>query len=346
MQGTISFHPIRVDIFDRLIEPLVAGETVNPEEYLETALAHRETSWRARTVIAALEQILEEAKPPPPPSEGTMWEKVKARLEVFDHKVDPLARRVMTHVDPDLHLRGRPFFITEGSANRVATVIEDYLDAADGQAAELLALEQLSRLDATLGKQVEPDDSQQISPKMSCRADLLSSLKSIHSIAEAARRGEKWSNGAQDPESAINVLIRELPYRAMFIHSRAVPFWIAEDVDGLETVCRSAGVSPPDVLVSARPLFVRSCDAFPDLGESLHVELEQPCDVGAFVAPGDMPELVDFLTTQGGHIIQVASRHGVGNVCENVLRKIKECAAYACRHRMGYLEASGIPPLP
>ena len=47
MKGTISFHPVRMEIFDRLIEPLVAGETVNPEEYLEAALAHRETSWRA-----------------------------------------------------------------------------------------------------------------------------------------------------------------------------------------------------------------------------------------------------------------------------------------------------------
>jgi len=346
MKGTISFHPVRVEIFDRLIEPLVAGETVNPEEYLETARGHRETSWRARTVISALEQILEEAKPPPPPSEGTMWEKLRARLEVFDHKVDPLARRVMSQVDPDLHLRGRPFFITEGSANRVVTVIDDYLDASDGQSAELLALEQLSRLDAALGKQVEPDDSRPLSPNMSFRADLLNSLKSIHALGEAARRGEKWSNGAQDPESAINVLIRELPYRAMQVHSRAVPYWIADDVDGLETVCRSAEVAAPEVLVSARPLFVRSCDLFPDLGESFHVELEQPCDVGAFVAPGDVPELVDFLTTQGGHIIQVASRHGVGDVCENVLRKIKECAAYACRHRMGYLEVSGICPEP
>jgi hypothetical protein len=345
MEGTISFHPVRVDWFDRLIEPLIGGETVNPEVFLEAALRFRGNASHASTVKLALESILDEVAPPPPPADGTFWEKLKARLEMFDHKVGPLARLAERCVEPELHLRGRPFFITEGSATRVAEVVDDYLDASDGPSVEALVREQLIKLARDLGEQVELDEAHGLDSNMTYRADLLRALTQLSELAQAARRGERWSSSAQTREPAMDVLLRELPYRAVHLHSRAVPFWIAENVDGLETVCGAAGVAPPAVLVSARQLFARTCDEFSDLGESMHGELEQAHGVGAYVAPGDVAELVDFLASQGGRIIQAATRHGVGGVCENVLRKIRECAAYAQRHEMGYLEASGIRPV-
>lgn len=342
MQGTISFHPIRVDVFERLIEPLVGGDKANPEHYLDAALNVRHATWHAHAISAALERVLEELKPPPLPSAGTPWEKIRARLERFDHKVRPLARLASRLVEPALHLRGRPFFITEGSVQRVADVVDDYLAARDAPSIESLAREQLIRLDRELGKQVVSEEAPPLSPDMSYRAELLRSLQELHDLARAARSGTSWGPALDVRKPAIEVLVRELPYRALWFHSRVVPFWIAEDVDGLETVCRSAGILPPPCLVSARSLFPRACTEFPALGEALHVELDSARDIGAFVAPRQVPELMDFLTLQGGRIIQVATRHGAGDVCQSVLRKIKECAAYAARHEMGYLEASGI----
>ncbi len=345
MQGTISFHPIRVDVFERLIEPLVGGEKVNPEDYLDAALGLRQATWHAQGISAALERVLKEMKPPPLPSAGTAWEKIRARLERFDHKVDPLARLASRLVEPDLHLRGRPFFITEGSVQRVADVVDDYLAAGDGPAVESLAREQLIRLDRELGKQLVSEEVPPLPPAMSYRSELLRSLQELHDLARAARRGTSWGAALDVREPALGVLVRELPHRALWFHSRVVPFWTAENVDGLETVCRAAGVLPPPCLLSARSLFARTCGEFPALGDALHVELDSDRDLGAFVAPRDVPELLDFLTLQGGRIIQVATRHGAGDVCASVLRKIKECAAYAARHEMGYLEASGIGPL-
>ena len=40
-----------------------------------------------------------------------------------------------------------------------------------------------------------------------------------------------------------------------------------------------------------------------------------------------------------------AGRAGEAEACTTLLRKIRECARYAESHGMGYLEASGIPPL-
>jgi hypothetical protein len=116
-------------------------------------------------------------------------------------------------------------------------------------------------------------------------------------------------------------------------------------VDGLETVCRAAGVEPPGSLVPAWRLFPRSGEEFPALREALGFELRKKRDVGAFVPPEEVPELLAFLNAEGSRIIQVATQHGEGGTCATLLRKIRECANYAEQRGMGYLEAAGIRPV-
>ncbi len=99
------------------------------------------------------------------------------------------------------------------------------------------------------------------------------------------------------------------------------------------------------MLVPAFRLFGDACDAFPQLRESLHTELREDRDVGAFVAPGDVSTLLDFLNREGSRIIRAATQAGVGETCTVLLRKIRECLRYADNHGMGYLEASGVPAL-
>lgn len=344
MQGTISFHPIDLKLFEGVILPLVAGDKINPDPYLDAAARLRTVSVQARTWAQTLEQILEEAQPPPLPTEGTLWGKVRARLERFDHQPSALARLVAVNIDPDLHLRGRPFLITEGSAEHVASLVDDYLNAPGGSVVEALALEQLIRLDPELGRQIRPGEPPEPFSPMAYRSDLLGSLKELFELAQAARKGDGWGKGGAPRRPAAEALVSELAWRALSIHSRAVPFWIAMEVDGLETVCRAAEVSPPRFVMSARPLFAQAIDEFPQLGEALHAELQGPQDVAAYVAPPDVPELLSFLNTEGSRIIQAATRHGEGNACATLLRKIRECAAYAAKHGMGYVEASGIEP--
>jgi len=128
------------------------------------------------------------------------------------------------------------------------------------------------------------------------------------------------------------------------MHARVTPFWLARDVDGLETICRAAGVRAPDCLSPAWRVFAEACEAFPALKESLGLELKRSQDVGAFVAPNEIASLLQFLSDHGAKIIGAATRGGEGAMATSLLRKIKECATYAQRHNLGYLEASGILP--
>jgi hypothetical protein len=342
VRGTLSIHPVDVNFFDSLIQPLVSGQKVNPEEFVQAALRVRAAAEITARYVRALEVLLEGVAPPPPITEGRLWDRVRSRLERFDHRPDPTSVRVARAVDPELHLRGRPFFITEGSSDRVATFVDEYRNAKSESEVEGLALEQLVRLDPQLGRAVKPDEGGESVSKLSYRSDVLRCLKDIHDLARAAAAGDTWAAPGQRRRTALEALASELPWRAVRLHSLAVPFWIAHNVDGLETICRAAGVAAPDVLVPAWRLFGEACERFPSLRERLGCEVRQARDVGAFVSPADVPRLLSFLNAEGARIIQIATRHGEGPACATLLRKIRECASYAASHSMGYLEASGI----
>ena len=335
MRGIVSFHALDLELFDRLIGPLMVGEKVNPDEYLDAALRVRRAEWHAKRHKRALAGLLASLEPPPPP-EGTMWQKLRTRLERLDHKADPTALVVAQKVDPDLHLLGRPFLIFEGSAERVSAVVDEFAQAAGDSALDALVLEQLLRLDARLGPQLAPVELNDPTAPLTLRNELLEQLKAIHG---AARRARGDLAGA-----ASGAELARLALLAVEAHARAMPFWIGRDVDGLEALCEAAGIEPPGILAPAWRPFATAIDKLPAMRDALGVSLQGPRAVGAFVAPDDVSELLAFLNAEGSRIIQAATRAGEGATCTTLLKKIRECAHHAKRHGRGYLEASGVLP--
>lgn len=344
MRGTVSFHPVATAFFDDLLQPLVAGRKVNPEAYLDQAIRIQSAAWSCAPYLRSLEQHLDLLPPPPVPTEGKLWERVRARLELLDYRPHPTSVLVARHIERDLHLRGRPFLITEGSADRVTATVDEYCDTAVNAETQALALAQLARLNPELRSKIEPEPMRSAAA-LTLRRGLLDELKGLYDLAQAARNGDKWSVAGGLREPAAGVLERELPWRALVLQSRALPFWIADDVDGLETVCNAAGVPVPACITPAYRLFGDLDEACPGLARSLGTELTGERGIGAWVAPGDMSELLEFLNRCGSAIIKAASGTGNGVACATLLRKIRECAKYAETHDLGYLEASGVPPL-
>ena len=79
--------------------------------------------------------------------------------------------------------------------------------------------------------------------------------------------------------------------------------------------------------------------------KQLGVDVADERSVGAYVAPRDVPVLLDFLNENGARMIQAAARHDVGSTCKTLLRKIRECVSFASRAGVGYIEAGGILPV-
>jgi hypothetical protein len=342
MRGVISFHPIDPGFFETLVEPLLRGEKANPEVFLDAARRMRRASWLTLRYKLALARLLEEIEPPPAPEGSNLWDRVRTRLERFDYRVPQLALAAKSTIDPDLHLHGRPFLVTEGSPDRVAEIVAEYAGTAGDAALTSLVLDQLKRLDAALARGVEPAPLDEPSLDSAYRNALLDSLRKIHDWGQAERDRR---SGRRIAFRAHADLADELPWQIVYLHSRAVPFWVARDVDGLGTICEAAGVEPPAGLASAADLFAGVCAELPEVGERLRGQMRGPCDLGAHVPPRHVPEVLAFLVEHGGRMIQVATRQGQGPLCTRVLRKIRECLRFADRHGIGYLEASGIHPL-
>jgi len=344
MKGYVSFHPIDLAFFDGFIAPLVAGQKVNPDAFLQQASILRRNGWVARRFAIAVEQLAALSRPPDADPAASRWQRLRTNLEKIDYRPDELALKAAQGFDADLHLEGRPFFIAEGSAEKVAVAVEAYTAADSEAAVEKIVREQLSRLDAKLGRDVEPAEIAELSSELTYRSDVLRLLTKLHELARFAREGRNFAADDVAPRPAAQALPEELPWRALAMHARATPFWIARDVDGLETICRAAGVRAPDCLAPAWRVYAEACDAFPALRDALGLELVRPRDVGAFVAPGEIDQLLQFLAEHGARIISAAARGGEGPMATALLRKIKECAVYAQRRGFGYLEASGLLP--
>jgi len=345
MRGVISFHPVDPDFFDSTIEPLVMGEKVDPGAFLTASLRHLVASWEAARYKQTLDLLLSQVEPPPPPADGTLWDKVRTRLERFDYKPSRLIQLVGARIEPELHLAGRPYLITEGSPESVAAAIERFMQVEQDTSARSLIIEQLVRLDPEIAEEIEPDDFDEPPAPGNYRADLLDELKLIYDLAHAARDGQSWGAADGRREPARDVLSKELPWRAVHLHSRAVPFWIAEDTDGLDGICRASGVQSPDFLVPAWRLFARCCEEYPEIRKRIGVKVSDDRSLGAYVAPGDVSELLIFLNENGSRMIRVAARNGGAAACKTLLRKIRECACFAGRAGVGFVEAAGIFPI-
>lgn len=343
MKGVLSFHPVDVGLFDGLFASLLGGGRVNPESFLEDAIRTRRTWAQSRRYQRSLEQVIADPEPAVRQGEG-LWQSLRGRVEELTRRPDEVTSLARSVVEAELHLEGRPFFISEGSAETVADMVDAYRGAASAEQADAIGREQLVRLSPELAKCLALTEPDELSADYGYRSDLLADLKDLYDIGNAARQGGSWGRADGPRRPAVEVLTREVPWLVLRLHSRVAPFWIARDVDGLETVGRAAEVDTPEFLVPAWRLLSGSCEEFPALRESLGVEIAGPRSVGAFVAPGDMQALLDFLTSDGARIIQVATRHGEGPACRTLLRKIRECVTYAARHGFGYLEASGLMP--
>lgn len=342
MKGTVSFHPLDLSIFDDLLSPLLSGKKVNPEKFVSDAIRIRRNAWQARRYPRALETALSTAEPPPADPNAGLWQGLRARMERYDYRPSEITKRALAAVEPDLHLHGRPFFVAEGTPERVAEAVDAFAEAPSVEAVDGVAKAQLAKLDPVLAKDLEPEDGPPVSSEMTFRSDILAELTRLHDLAGASRQAQTWSKGEQAGRPAIQVLQERLAWISVSLHARVVPFWTAVDVDGIETVCRATGIDPPNVLAPPWRLFPDTIEEFPSLRESLHAELTTVRDVGAFVSAGDVPELLDFVTRNGARIISAATKQGEGATCKNLLRKIRECAAYAAKHGFGYLEASGV----
>jgi hypothetical protein len=344
MRGLVSFHALDLSLIDEFVAPLVAAGKINPESFLEAAHRFRRNGWQASRYADALARLLDEAEAPRVAAGTGLLGRVRSEWDRLRNDPDERIAAVQAAIEVDLHLEGRPFLITEGSADRVAALVDEYLAAPSGDAAESLALEQIARLGPLVARGLTPEAGAELTPDFNYRRDVLEQVRVLFDLPRAAREGATWRAANEAPRPAAEALVSDLAWHASAVHALVRPFWIARDVDGIETVCAASGVPAPGFPVPAWRLVGPVLEEFPALPDALSTDLRGPRSVGALVTPDDVPELQDFLAAHGARIIREAARHGEGATCTTLLKKIRECLTFAEARGYGYLEASGIVP--
>ena len=343
MSGVISFHPIDVRFYDELVQPLLAGEKCNPESWIERAQRREISAWYVAQTVDIIEHLMDQIEPPPAPEGSTLWVRVRTRLERFDHRPPRGSVLLARHIDPELHLYGRPFLIAEQSAEKVADVIDEFLEAEGPETAQSLIVQQLMRLDPELPRHMGEPSQAPATNASRYRTELLKQLRQLFDLAQAARSGDSFGRLGGERRPARDVLRDELPWMTLVLHARANPYWIARDVDGLAGICSVAGLDVPVALSPPWPLFGEAMLDFTELEAALDGDLSHPNRIGLWVAPDDVGELLAFVNAKGSQIIKIAGEFGEGARIASVLRKIRECLRYAELKGLGYLEGSGLP---
>ncbi len=346
MKGLVSFHAFDPSFADDVIVPLWNGTRINPEPWLLEGCSLLQRAWRTaawkQTILDLIADSTDTIEPVDSGIKTDLLSPFRKSVAKLFTPVDRDAERIKASIQPGLHLDGRPFFIVEESSNTVIRLVDEYRKARDDEAVDALVREQLTRLNPALARSIRPTEGPAAQSALAYRSNLLSSLKSIHALGRAFREGLAWRGALTDgktPQQAV----RLLPWFAAAMHARFRPFWVAENVDGLVSIAQAAGIEASPVLQSPLPLFtaIKPVDARP---MTLGRELDGPRSTGAWVPPEDVPRLIDWLQAEGAAIIRIATEHGEGVRVRTLLQKIRECAAYAARHRYGYLEAVDVDP--
>ena len=198
MKGFVSFHPVDLALFDDLIGPLVGGPEGQPRSVppQRPAASGPADGSRAgtRSRSRAWSPGVKRRRRTPPRTSGSACGRTSRRM---DYKPDEAARRAASAFDPDLHLDGRPFFIAENSAERVADGGGRLRGRRHGgrRRPGRARPAGATRSGAREGGRAGGHRRHLVRPR-SIATSLLSALKSLHDLGRLARDGKLWASTA------------------------------------------------------------------------------------------------------------------------------------------------------
>ena len=202
----ISSHPVDAGLIQKRLLPYLRGEG-DIDDLVADAVRLARVRFRANAWGLGLLALVS----PKPGKPGQRPKKLKADGGGFD---------------PDLHLWGRPFFIT-APPDQVGSVIDRYLAATPGQV-DTIAREQLDRLDPALKDRVVPDadgflpeDDAVIAAGVRQELDL---LRSAYPRLADGRPVKMPEGEAADPE---DLFLFHMPLAVVAFAAQFWPGWMA-----------------------------------------------------------------------------------------------------------------------
>jgi hypothetical protein len=245
-------------------------------------------------------------------------------------------------VDSDLHVWGRPFFVTASDPLAVSQVIDSYLDATL-EAADAIAKAELGRLDPDLASSVtlelegEPPSDEELAQGIRWKLDLL------RRCYQARRAGQPIVTLPDGEEADPSELLgREVPLALLEFSAHFRPGWMARGSVWPSVLLHEAELDDAGCFEPPRALVEPLARELADLSFFLEPTITENYMVGGYVPPKKVPLLRAHLEKHGERVLAQSRQSGWEPECRSALRKILEALSDAERRGLGFAEATEI----
>lgn len=306
----ISFHPLPWDVLTERVYPYVLGEA--PSDALDPLV-----------------------------SDAVRIAKVRFRANAWGLGVLRLRDAAPAAFDPDLHVWGRPFFVTAEGTEAIADTIDRDL-AARPEDVDAIAREQLEQLQPGLASRVEPSDEGTLPSDADLAASVRGHVDLMRASVAAIRGGRgsiEFGGRAHDPA---RLLGRELALTALTFAADFRPGWMARGKLWPSLLLVELGVNVRDRIIANAAMFMPVYRALPDVPWFLAETIYENYQVGGAASPGDLPALRALLMENRERILAPARAHGEHAYVATVLRKIDEAMADAQHRGLPFCEATEV----
>jgi len=303
----ISYHPVDLAFFHERVIPFVRGE-----------------------------RTLDDLQPA-----ALRIAKVHFRANAWGLGVLKLDEGAPYAFDSDLHIWGRPFFITSSSPEEVSSEIDRYL-AADEDQVDDIASNMLRHLDPGLPGRVIPDPEGELPDDEAILHDLFWKLDLFRSAYAALKSGQKTVNHEGNKLDASRLFATDFPLAAFSFAAHFRPGWMSRGHGWPSRLLESAGIRA-NPFKTALPLYEPLAAELPQIAENLHPTIVENYMIGGLVSAPDVPGLQSTLTTATPAIrAHAGKQYGQPDAFDDDLRKIHEALYDARRRNLAVAEATEV----
>jgi hypothetical protein len=270
--------------------------------------------------------------------------KVRFRANAWGLGVLDVSReREVPGFESDVHVWGRPFFITDKDPEAVSKAIDQYL-ALKPEGVDAIARGMIEKLDPALAGVVAPSKEGALPSDEDLALGIRGNLdlfRDAYAVLKKGGRTIETSDGRQFDARAL--FASDFPLTAVTFAVQFRPGWMARGYGWPTQLFAEIGVDTGELFVMPTDLFAPLLGEIPEIEEQLATTIQQNYSLGGYVSPKSVSRLLELLDRHSRAIDEWARSEGWGDDGAQIyLRGIREAALDAQRRGFAFVEATEI----
>jgi hypothetical protein len=331
----VSAHPVDVGLIQNRVLPYVRGEG-DLSDLVETAVQLARVRFRANAWglgLLALAHAESDAKRKKP-------KKAKATTA----KKKPAAKPkwlVPDSFDSDLHVWGRPFFITV-PPQRVSEALDRYLAATPRQV-DRIAQDMLRELNPELVGEVTPSSEGRLPTAKNLAAGIVGSLDFFRDAYPKLAGNEPVELPDGDVITAAELFLHSLPLHAVTFAAQLQPGWMGRGYVWFTAFIERAGLDAGKLVETAAPLFRPLLKDVKGFRKAFEPTITENYTLGGYVQPKNVPAFREWMENHAEEMVEACVAEEWDEAGARVdLGKVMEALRDAEYRKMGFVEAAEV----